>query len=301
MKAGPFTSNTFQSRSAAFSEVWFVVHVCFVKCGNIGTSTVVDLLLDEIAAREDIQFTVVGSGPKMTPSETERIGRLVKSVNADLVVICGPNAAAPGMVKLRKTLRGSMQPKIIIGDGPSKRIKARLEEEGFGYLIMEADPLIGARREFLDPTEMAIFNADVIKILATVGSLRVVQEELDRTIESLKGQEAYLPRKVVGRATSLSKAGFSNPYARAKAGVAFHLAESAARTNYRACFVEKDMKKFLRLAASAHESVRAGARIADEAREMEKGSDSVLRTPHARSGTSLRKRSLMAKPKEVAE
>ena len=36
-----------------------MVHVCFVKCGNIATSTVVDLLLDEIAARDDIQFTVL--------------------------------------------------------------------------------------------------------------------------------------------------------------------------------------------------------------------------------------------------
>jgi methylenetetrahydromethanopterin dehydrogenase len=278
-----------------------MVHICFVKCGNIGTSTVVDLLLDEIAAREDLQFTVIGSGPKMTPPETERIGKLVKSVNPDLVVVCGPNAGAPGMVRLRKALMGSIQPKIVIGDGPSKKIKAKLEDEGFGYLIMEADPLIGARREFLDPTEMAVFNADVIKILATVGSLRVVQEELDRAIESLKGQEAYLPRKIVGRAASLARAGFSNPYARAKAEVAFQLAESAASTNYRACFVEKDMKKYLRLAASAHEAVRAGARIADEAREIEKAGDSVLRTPHDRSGKTLRKRSLMSKPKEVAK
>jgi methylenetetrahydromethanopterin dehydrogenase len=278
-----------------------LVHICFVKCGNIGTSTVVDLLLDEIAGRDDLQFTIIGSGPKMTPSETERIGKLVQSVNPDLVVVCGPNAGAPGMVGLRKALKESARPKIVIGDGPSKRVRAKLEEEGFGYLIMEADPLIGARREFLDPTEMAIFNADVIKILAAVGSLRVVQEELDRAIDSLKGHETYLPRKIVGRTASLAKAGFSNPYARAKAEVAFQLAESAASTNYRACFVEKDAKKFMRLAASAHEAVRAGARIADEAREMEKGADSVLRTPHGRSGEILQKRSLMSKPKEVSK
>ncbi len=277
-----------------------MVHLCFIKCGNIATSTVVDLLLDEIAAREGVQITVLGSGPKMTPAETERIAEQIPSTDPDLIVVCGPNAAAPGMVRLSAKLAQLTQPKIIIGDGPSKKAKTKLEEEGFGYLIMEADPLIGARREFLDPTEMAIFNADVLKVLAVVGSLRVVQDELDQTIRSLMEGEAYLPRKILTESRSLAKAGFKNPYARAKASTAFQLAALAAQMNYKACFVEKDMKKYVRLAASAHEAVRAAAKLADEAREIEKGSDSVLRTPHSKGGMTLKKRRLMEKPKEEA-
>ena len=276
-----------------------MVHVCFIKCGNIGTSPVIDLLLDETASRDDLQVTVIGSGAKMIPDETERIAQYIPSISPDMIVLCGPNVGAPGMVRLRKILVEHDLPRIIISDGPAKRIKAKLEEDGFGYLIMEADPLIGARREFLDPTEMAIFNADVIKVLSVVGSLRVVQEELDLAINSLGEKEVYLPRKVVTESRSLAKAGFSNPYARAKAASAFQLACLAAQTNYKGCFVEKDMKKYLRLVASAHEMVRAAARLADEAREIEKGSDSVLRTPHSRKGVILKKRSLMKKPKEV--
>ncbi len=275
-----------------------MIRLCFVKCGNIATSTVVDLLLDEIASREELEMTVLGSGPKMAPDDTERIGRLVPPLDPDLVILCGPNAASPGMARLRETLADIKAVKIVIGDGPSKKVRDKLEQEGYGYLIMEADPLIGARREFLDPTEMALFNADVLKVLAAVGSLRLVHEELDRSIASIKTTQVYLPRIIVSESASLARAGFSNPYARAKAAAAFQLACTAAQMNYRACFVEKQMKKYIRLAAAAHEAIRAAARLADEAREIEKGSDKVLRTPHSRAGALLKKRSLMNKPKE---
>jgi methylenetetrahydromethanopterin dehydrogenase len=45
--------------------------------------------------------------------------------------------------------------------------------------------------------------------------------------------------------------------------------------------------------------VRAAALLADEAREIEKSTDSVLRTPHSKSGATLKKRVLKDKPKEV--
>ncbi len=282
-------------------EVTAMVRAVIIKCGNIATSTMVDLLLDETAARDDLEITVIGSGPKMTPRDTERIARLVPSLEPQMVVVCGPNVGSPGMVSLRKALAGLAVPRIMISDGPSKKVKQELEKDGFGYLIMDADPLIGARREFLDPTEMAIFNADVTKVLAVVGSFRAVQDELDKTIEALKRGEAYLPRAEVSDSYSLPKAGFSNPYARSKAAVAFRLLEAAAQMNYRACFVEKEMKKYVRLAASAHEAVRTAAKMADEARELEKGTDTVLRTPHSKSGKILKKRALLARPKGGAQ
>jgi len=50
------------------------------------------------------------------------------------------------------------------------------------------------------------------------------------------------------------------------------------------------------MVAAGHEMMRAAARLADEARELEKGADSVLRTPHAASGEARRKTRLSEKP-----
>lgn len=276
-----------------------VTNILVIKCGNIATSTMVDLILDETASRQDVRFTILGTGPKMTPEDTERISKLIPSIHdPNLIILVGPNAGAPGMVRMRRALKAQMVPWIVISDGPSKKVRDKLKNEGAGYLIMEADPLIGARREFLDPTEMAAFNSDVIKVLAATGSFRYLQGQLDRSIASLGQDQVYLPRKVVSQSRSLASAGFRNPYARAKAATAFQLAKQAANMNYKACFVEKDPKKYIRIAAAAHETVRQASVLADEAREMEKQSDSLLRTPHSKSGKTLRKRPLSQKPSE---
>jgi methylenetetrahydromethanopterin dehydrogenase len=50
------------------------------------------------------------------------------------------------------------------------------------------------------------------------------------------------------------------------------------------------------MVAAGHELMRAAARLADEAREIEKAGDTVLRTPHSASGAVLRKTALDAKP-----
>jgi len=270
-----------------------VADILVIKCGNIATSTMVDLILDETASREDLRFTILGTGPKMAPEDTERISRLIPSIqDPNLILLVGPNAGAPGMVRIRKALKSQIVPWIVISDGPSRKVRNKLKKEGAGYLIMEADPLIGARREFLDPTEMAAFNSDVIKVLAATGSFRYLHSQLDQVIESLDQDQVYLPRKLVSQSRSLASAGFRNPFARAKAATAFRLSKEAASMNYRACFVEKDPKKYIRIAAAAHEMVRQASILADDAREMEKQSNSLLRTPHTKSGKILRKRSL---------
>jgi methylenetetrahydromethanopterin dehydrogenase len=48
--------------------------------------------------------------------------------------------------------------------------------------------------------------------------------------------------------------------------------------------------------ASAHELLRTAARLAEEARELEKATDSILRTPHAADGKVLSKTTLVSKP-----
>jgi methylenetetrahydromethanopterin dehydrogenase len=42
--------------------------------------------------------------------------------------------------------------------------------------------------------------------------------------------------------------------------------------------------------------MRAAAKLADEARELEKANDSVLRKPHAKDGRLLTKTKLLEKP-----
>jgi methylenetetrahydromethanopterin dehydrogenase len=116
----------------------------FVKLGNIATSTVIDLSLDEIAERSDIEFKIVSFGPKMTKKEGEAAMEL-KSWGPELVVITSPNAATAGPTAARELFRGL--PTIIVSDGPTKK-EARdlLAADGFGYIILPVDPLIGAKR-----------------------------------------------------------------------------------------------------------------------------------------------------------
>jgi methylenetetrahydromethanopterin dehydrogenase len=45
--------------------------------------------------------------------------------------------------------------------------------------------------------------------------------------------------------------------------------------------------------------MRAAARLADEARELEKSNDTVSRQPHARTGELMQKLSLLDKPEKI--
>ncbi|MBQ9160665.1 MAG: methylenetetrahydromethanopterin dehydrogenase, partial [Methanobrevibacter sp.] len=48
-----------------------VVKIAIIKSGNIGTSPVIDLLLDERADRPNIDVRTFGSGAKMNPEQIE--------------------------------------------------------------------------------------------------------------------------------------------------------------------------------------------------------------------------------------
>ena len=92
---------------------------------------------------------------------------------------------------------------------------------------------------------------------------------------------------------------FRNPYARAKAIGALHMAQTVAGIDAAACFRLKELDRIALTAAAGHEVMRAAARLADEARELEKSTDSVSRRPHARSGAILAKTGLLDKPEPV--
>ncbi|MDD3984445.1 MAG: F420-dependent methylenetetrahydromethanopterin dehydrogenase [Methanobacterium sp.] len=274
-----------------------VVKIGIIKCGNIGTSPVIDLLLDERADRPNIDTCVIGSGAKMNPEEIEKAVPLMLEMDRDFVVFISPNPGAPGPAKARELLSAADVPAIIIGDAPGLRSKDEMDEQGLGYIIVKADPMIGARREFLDPTEMASFNSDVIKVLALTGAYRVVQDTIDAAVNAVEaGETIELPKVVISRDTAVEAAHFTNPYAKAKAMAAYEIATKVADIDVEACFMTKTAEKYIPLVASAHEMLGIAAKLASEARDIEKTNDTVVRTPHGGKGQTLCKSVLMDKP-----
>ena len=267
------------------------------KCGNIGTSPVLELLIDELADRKDIKVRTVTTGSKMNPEDVEEALPKMLDFNPDLFVVISPNTALPGPAKARETFANSGKPGIVITDAPGKRVKADLEKQGLGYIIITGDPLIGARKQFLDPTEMALFNSNISKVLAITGVFRIVQTEIDNAAYAIEtGQVPSLPKLVIDITTIRDNSVLSNPYARAKAMAAYGMAEKVAEINGLACFVEKETEKYIPLVASAHEIAQAAARLAEEAREIEKYNDSVMRKPHAKNGKLKNKAKLLLDP-----
>lgn len=263
-----------------------VVKIGILKCGNIGMSPVVDLCLDERADRNDIDVRVLGSGAKMGPEQVEEVAKkMVEEIKPDFIVYIGPNPAAPGPKKAREILSAGGIPAVIIGDAPGIKDKDAMAEEGLGYVLIKCDPMIGARRQFLDPVEMAMFNADVIRVLAGTGALRVVQNAIDDMVFAVEeGKEIPLPKIVITEQKAVEAMDFANPYAKAKAMAAFVMAEKVADIDVKGCFMTKEMEKYIPIVASAHETIRYAAKLVDEARELEKATDAVSRKPHAGAG-----------------
>ncbi|AEH60116.1 Methylenetetrahydromethanopterin dehydrogenase [Methanosalsum zhilinae DSM 4017] len=272
----------------------------FIKLGNLGISQVIELVQDEIAAREGISIRVFGTGPKMGKDEaasTEQFKDM--SWDADFYVIISPNASAPGPTAAREIWKDV--PCIIVSDGPTKKDdRQALEEAGFGYIILKVDPLIGAKTEFLDSVEMASFNSDAMKVLSTCGVVRLIQEELDKVVEQVdagkSGSDIELPHILAKPEVCVERAGFENPYAKAKALASLFMAEKVAQINFPACFMMKELEDVALTTATGHEMMRAAAELAVQAREIEKINDTVSRHPHSKKGKVLSKTRLFEKP-----
>ncbi len=273
------------------------VKIGVFKCGNIGASPLFELLFDELAEREDIKVRTLTTGSKMSVEDIEETLPKIFEFNPNLIIFISPNAAIPGPAKAREILSNRGVPSVIISDGPAKRVKNKLEEQGLGYILILGDPMIGARREFLDPIEMAIFNSNIIKVLAITGVFRILHQEIDRLIAALKeGLTVSLPRFVVDTDSIRDNSDFQNPYAKAKAMAAYEMTKRVAEIDQKACFVEKEKKKYISLVACAHELAQAAARLAEEAREIEKYADTLVRKPHSKRGKPLTKTKLMLSP-----
>ncbi|MCK4287236.1 MAG: methylenetetrahydromethanopterin dehydrogenase, partial [Candidatus Lokiarchaeota archaeon] len=195
------------------------------------------------------------------------------------IIMSSPNAALPGPKSARE-MAGNI-PTIIISDAPAKKSVEEIKEKNMGYILVNCDSMIGARRPFLDPVEMSIFNADLLKVLAITGALQVIAEELNKVIlDMLEGRSPTLPQVIIDSNVATQAAKFSNPYARSKAIAAFELAAAVSKITGKACFQLKERSDYMPLLAAAHEMMRTAALMCDEAREIEKYNDTVIRRPH---------------------
>jgi methylenetetrahydromethanopterin dehydrogenase len=270
------------------------VKIGVFKCGNVGTAPIFELLLDELAQRKDITVRTITTGSKMSLEEVKEAFPKILEFAPDLLVLISPNPAVSGPTAAREMAIQEGINTVVMSDAVAKRMAKDLEKQGVGYIVVLGDPLIGARREFLDPVEMALFNSNIMKVLAATGVFRMIHQEIDRVIAVLKEKLAVrLPRMVIDTETIRDHSDFVNPYARAKAMAAYHIASKIPEINTKACFMEKDDVKFIPLVTCAHEMAQAAAKLAEEAREIEKYSDTLVRKPHSKKGEPLTKTRLM--------
>ncbi|MBQ6220425.1 MAG: F420-dependent methylenetetrahydromethanopterin dehydrogenase [Methanosphaera sp.] len=271
-----------------------MIKIGIIKIGNIGTSPVIDLILDERADREDIDVRTISSGSKMEGDQVEDILPKIFYFNPDLIIFITPNPNSRQPKIVRERLSKIDIPTIIIGDQPGEKAINKLKEQKLGYIIIRADAMIGARREFLDPTEMALFNADVLKVLSITGTLRLVSNIIDGIIKQIIDNDVVeLPEIVVTAELAVFNAGYKNPYAMGKAMAAYKMATLVSEMNIEACFKIKEPDLYIPLVTASHELMSAAAKLADEAREIEKSNDTVLRTPHDKEGYVWIRQSLM--------
>ena len=278
-----------------------VVKVGIAKLGNIASGVMGELLLDERADREDIITFMATSGTKLQPEDIDRVVSNMKAWGPDFCIVVSPNGILPGPTKAREDLAAAGIPCIVITDDVTTKKEQfdALKASTFGYIIMKADAMIGARREFLDPIEMADYNGNLVKVLAITGAFRKMQMELDKVIDQVKagkkGADLALP-KVVMTSDKAVEGEFTNPYALAKARAAYEIAQAVAGVNVKGCFMTKEWEKYIPIVSSAHEMMRQAMILCEEARDLEKAMDAVIRKPHKKTGEIVSKTALISKP-----
>lgn len=266
------------------------------KIGNIGASPLLEFLFDERAERENIIFRVFGTGSKMSgPHIDEAISDLIDWKH-DLTLFVSPNASLAAPRKIVDRLNETGVPLIVISDSPAIKGIEELKQKEVGYIIITADPMIGARREFLDPTEMAVFNADIIKVLAGAGVLKSIQKIIDKVICDLQHGRAVLPFVIIDSNFIMENPPYNNSYSNVKALAAFKLAELVGKIDIEACFKVQEWKQYTTLTAVAHELLSRAAKLVEDARETDKCGDTLLREPHDAEGKLLKKLKLLEKP-----
>jgi len=277
-----------------------VVKVGVAKLGNIASGVMAELLLDERADREDMQTFMATSGTKLQPEDIDRVVNNMVAWKPDFAIVVSPNGVLPGPTGARERLAAAGIPTLFITDDvTTKKEWAEIKDGKFGYIIMKGDAMIGARREFLDPIEMADYNGNLVKVLALTGAFRKLQNAIDQVIDQVKagkkGADLAMPKLIVTSDKAVDGE-FSNPYALAKARAAYEIASAVAMVNVKGCCMTKEWEKYIPIVTSAHEMMRAAAVLCDEAREIEKAGDGIIRKPHKKDGIIVSKTKLISKP-----
>jgi methylenetetrahydromethanopterin dehydrogenase len=270
------------------------VRVGIVKLGNLGTSRYIDLILDERADR-DVFVRAVGTGAKLGEPEAVEAVTKILDFKPQFCIVISPNATIPG--RPRRGASGSWHPDDRHSDVPVMKIRTTLRRRASATSSSKADSMIGARRRFLDPTEMVLFNAEMTRVLHRDRRRRAHPEgarQSHRRDSPLAGPRPC--RRSSSADKCVPEAGYKNPYAKAKAFAAYTMAEKVGDLDLLGCFMQKEMDQYIITVCSAHELLRAAARLCDEARELEKSMDTVFRTPHAADGKILSKTTLVSKP-----
>ncbi len=276
-----------------------------LKLGCISSTLLVDLILDERATRKDIQVRAFTTGAKLDRESCTSVLSLLVEYSPDFAVVVSPNASLEGPTAVRTHLQEVGIPVLSVSDGPARRAfykkdasgkRVPVVSEAQGFVLVPADAMIGARKEFLDPVEMAVFNSDVLMVLAATGALRKLQTILDSIVEDVKaGRPPEMPALTLTPEYA-TEGEFENPYARAKAVAALVIAEQVGSVTRQACFKTEDSRQGTLLAAAAHEMMRTASTLAAEAREFEKSRDTVLRKPHRSGGGVVERRGLLEGP-----
>ena len=278
-------------------ETQKICKVGILKLGNIATSVLLEMLLDERADRLDIDVRTISSGAKLEEKSISDALAIYLKEDFDLSIITTPNASLKNPQKAIQKITEKTTNVIVISDILKKDQREDFKEKGIGFLIVKSDAMIGARREFLDPTEMALFNSDLLKVLSVGGVFNVVYQKIDKVLSLIKeNKKVVLPQKIITPVFAVKFADFSNPYAEAKARGALEIAQQVAAINTEGCFKINDRHEYIAQVAAAHEMMRQAAKLADEARELEKAANKVRRQPHSYDGDVQDKRTLKEKP-----
>ncbi len=266
-----------------------MVKITFVKIGNITLTTLVDIMIDERGSREDIEATVISSSTKLQPSDVERLFPLIDQVKTDLMIMISPNANLKGPQKLIDNYQDKY-PLLVISDAADKDLRAQWRDKGIGYLIAPFDPMIGAKKDFLDPSEMCLFNGHIISCFSATGVFSYFTNQIDEIINMIKnGEELSLPTKYLSSKEIVTNTTFSNDFSKPKAYACLEMLAQVGKLNVSGLYVEKDEKVALLKVGAAHEMVRQANLLSDEIREMEKAGNHLAKYPHAKDGSTLHK------------
>tara|TARA_B100000749_G_C18403471_1_gene455850 strand:- start:149 stop:973 length:825 start_codon:yes stop_codon:yes gene_type:complete len=270
-----------------------VVKITVVKSGFIGVTTLIEALLDERAARKDISVHSISSGSKMHTEASEDLEKNALLYDTDFFILVTPNASLDAPKELAFNL-SKHKPTLVVSDNPASKSINDFSNENLGYIVVQGDPLIGIRQEFLDPIEMSNFNSDVLKVLSITGAFRALVHEIDLVVSAINNsQPIVLPRIIVDKHKALSHSGLSNPYAKSKALASYEMAKLVGRLSAEGGYKEKDRQKYLLVVSASHELIRQAAILADEAREIEKTHDNVFRQIHDSEGNYATKNKLL--------